>query len=52
MSLHCPGGLLHSTLGFNMTPLARVRAANFMRVTEAEGTGDVEVEIRRKKQKV
>lgn len=48
MTLHHPGGLLHC-LEFNITPLARVRAANFMRVTEVERARDREAEMKKKK---
>lgn len=46
LALDSPGGILHC-LGFNITLLARVRAANFMRVTAAETARDREVEMKK-----
>lgn len=52
MTLRRPGGLSHTGLGFHITPLARVRAANFMRVTEVKRERDREVKIKGKKKKI
>lgn len=48
LALDSNGGLLHC-LRFSITPPARVRPANFMRVTEVETARDSEVEMKGKK---